>query len=60
LHRGSWNPYLFVNAIAIQENHLDNRESRSLLEQLQQLELEALIRFLEGRIAVAAVDGDED
>ncbi len=50
--QGNWNPYLFINAIAIQESRIGDEEIRSLLEHLQQLELEALIRFLEGRIAV--------
>ncbi|TFE28115.1 hypothetical protein [Cohnella luojiensis] len=48
--QGSWNPYLFLNAIAIQENHVREEESRVFLEHLQQLELEAFMRFLEGRI----------
>lgn len=50
--QGSWNPYLFINAIHIQENHIDETQSRIILEQLQQLELEAFMRFLEGRIDV--------
>jgi hypothetical protein len=52
INQGNWNPYLFINAIAIQESHFGEEETRSLLEHLQQLELEALIRFLESRIAV--------
>jgi hypothetical protein len=47
--QGSWNPYLFINAIAIQENRIDDDDVRSILEQLQLLELVAFIRFLEGR-----------
>ncbi|RED63825.1 hypothetical protein [Cohnella lupini] len=49
--QGSWNPYLFVSAVAILENHIGEDDARSLLEMLQQLELEAFMRFLEGRIA---------
>ncbi|BBI32166.1 hypothetical protein [Cohnella abietis] len=51
--QGSWNPYLFNNAIAIQENRIGGEETRTLLEHLQQLELDAFIRFLEGRIALS-------
>jgi hypothetical protein len=50
--QGNWNPYLFINVVAIQESWIGEDETRSLLEHLQQMELEALIRFLEGRIAV--------
>jgi hypothetical protein len=50
--QGNWNPYLFINAVAIQESWIGEDETRSLLEHLQHLELEALIRFLESRIAV--------
>ncbi|WP_373229113.1 hypothetical protein [Cohnella sp.] len=53
--QGSWNPYLFINAVAIQENRIGDDEVRALLEQLQQLELEAFIRFLEGRITIDTV-----
>lgn len=50
--QGSWNPYLFINAVSIQESRIGDDNVRSLLEQLQQLELEAFIRFLEGRITL--------
>jgi hypothetical protein len=50
--QGSWNPYLFISAIAIQENRIGDDAARALLENIQQLELEAVIRYLEGRIAV--------
>ncbi|TVX98303.1 hypothetical protein [Cohnella terricola] len=50
--QGSWNPYLFVNAVEIQENQVGEDNARYPLEYLQQLELEAVLRFLEGRIAV--------
>ncbi|RKP53932.1 hypothetical protein D7Z26_11090 [Cohnella endophytica] len=49
--QGSWNPYLFIEAIAIQTNHIGEEYTRNLLEWLQQLELEAFMRYLEGRIA---------
>jgi hypothetical protein len=54
--QGNWNPYLFINAVSIQENRYGEDETRGLLEQLQQLELEAMIRFLEGRIAVNSLE----
>lgn len=50
--QGNWNPYLFIHSIAIQESRYGEDETRGLLEQLQQLELDAMIRFLEGRIAL--------
>jgi hypothetical protein len=50
--QGSWNPYLFTNAVAIVENRIGDDAARAVLEQLQQLELEALIRYLEGRISL--------
>lgn len=50
--QGSWNAYLFVNAAAIRQSCVDEQEAGDLLEYLQQLELEAFMRFLEGRIAV--------
>lgn len=49
--QGSWNPYLFIGAIAIQNNQIGEPSSQDVLEQLQQLELESFMRFLEGRIA---------
>jgi hypothetical protein len=54
--QGNWNPYLFIHSVAIQESRHGEDETRGLLEQLQQLELEAMIRFLEGRIAVNSSD----
>ncbi|WP_256760789.1 hypothetical protein [Cohnella sp. WQ 127256] len=50
--QGSWNPYLFINAVAIQENYIDEGHPRGLLEHIQHMELEALMRFIEGRIVV--------
>ncbi|QJD87540.1 hypothetical protein [Cohnella herbarum] len=52
--QGSWNAYLFVNVVAIQQRCVDEQEAGDILEYLQQLELEAFIRFLEGRIAVSS------
>jgi len=49
--QGSWNPYLFVSAVEIQENQIGEENARYPLEYLQQLELESVLRFLEGRIA---------
>ncbi|MCD9024174.1 hypothetical protein [Cohnella silvisoli] len=54
--QGNWNPYLFISAIAIQESRYGEEETRSLLEHIQQLELEALIRFLEGRIGLNSLN----
>ncbi|WP_239614875.1 hypothetical protein [Cohnella mopanensis] len=57
--QGSWNPYLFVNAVAIQQGYVNEEDSLGLLECLQQLELEAFIRFLEGRLAIQDWDAEE-
>lgn len=57
--QGSWNPYLFVNAVAIQLNQIDEEETLGLLEVLQQLELEAFMRFLEGRIAANVREAED-
>ncbi|XID93225.1 hypothetical protein ACF3MZ_01410 [Paenibacillaceae bacterium WGS1546] len=56
--QGSWNPYLFVNAVAIQEARLGEEQAAERLEYVQQLELEAFMRYLEGRIAGIAARGD--
>lgn len=50
--QGSWNPYLFISAIAIQEDRIGDDAARTLLENIQVLELDAVIRYLEGRITV--------
>ncbi|WP_052476179.1 hypothetical protein [Cohnella kolymensis] len=50
--QGSWNPYLFTNVIEIQETRSSDDTARHILEQLQQLELEAMLRYLVGRVAV--------
>lgn len=50
--QGSWNPFLFTNVIEIQETRVGDDPNRDLLEQLQQLELESMLRFLAGRVAV--------
>jgi hypothetical protein len=50
--QGSWNPFLFTNVIEIQETRSSDDSARPILEQLQQLELEAMLRFLVGRVAV--------
>jgi hypothetical protein len=48
--QGSWNPYLFVSAAAMLEYRTEEREARARLEYVQQLELEAAMRFLEGNL----------
>jgi hypothetical protein len=52
--QGSWNPSLFTNTIEIHEMRMNGDDAglRSLLERLQQLELEAMLRFIGGRVAV--------
>lgn len=52
--QGSWNPSLFTNAIEIHETRTngDDPALRTLLERLQQLELDAMLRFAGGRIAL--------
>lgn len=52
-NQGSWNPSLFVSMIEIHETRTnrDDDTVRLLLERLQQLELEAMLRFIGGRIA---------
>lgn len=57
--QGSWNPYLFVNAVAIQEARLGEEEAGEQLAYVQQLELEAFMWYLEGRIAGIAARGDD-
>ncbi|MFD0671551.1 hypothetical protein [Cohnella sp. GCM10027633] len=51
--QGSWNPSLFANAIEIHETTMNGDDAglRELLERLQQLELEAMLRFIGGRVA---------
>lgn len=51
--QGSWNPSLFANTIEIHETRTnrDDEAVRLLLERLQQLELEAMLRYIGGRIA---------
>lgn len=51
--QGSWNPSLFTNAIEIHERTMngDDIDLRTLLERLQQLELEAMLRFIGSRVA---------
>ncbi len=48
--QGSWNPYLFVTAVAMLANRLGDEEAREKLEHVQQLELEAILRYLEGNL----------
>lgn len=52
--QGGWNPSLFTNAIEIHETRTngDDLAIHALLERLQQLELEAMLRFAGGRIAL--------
>jgi len=50
--QGSWNPSLLTNTIEIHESRTnrDNEAVRLLLERLQQLELEAMLRYIGSRI----------
>ncbi|WEK55189.1 MAG: hypothetical protein P0Y55_03740 [Candidatus Cohnella colombiensis] len=54
--QGSWNPSLFINIVEMQETQLGQLETSTLLEQLQQLELEAMLRYLGGRLSINVVD----
>jgi hypothetical protein len=49
--QGVWNPYLFTDAVDILENRIGDEQARTILEHIQQLELEAVIRYLEPRLA---------
>ena len=51
--QGSWNPSLFTNTIEIHETRTNQDEEaiRLLLERLQMLELEAMLRFIGGRVS---------
>lgn len=48
--QGIWNPYLFTDAVAMVADGTGQDESVSLLEELQQHELAAFLRFLESRL----------
>ncbi|MFC5469074.1 hypothetical protein ACFPPD_10095 [Cohnella suwonensis] len=50
--QGNWNPYLFANAVEIHESRVGDDGSEEFLERLQRLELEAFMKYLEGRIAL--------
>jgi len=54
--QGTWNPYLFVSAVAIHESRLGENDAKYKLEHVQQLELEAVMRFLEGNLAALRTD----
>ena len=49
--QGSWNPYLFSGAVAIHESRVDREDSTIWLERGQRLELDAVLRYLEGNLA---------
>lgn len=51
--QGSWNPSLFANTIEIHETRTngDDLDLLSLLERLQMLELDAMLRFVGSRVA---------
>jgi len=51
--QGSWNPSLFANTIEIHETRTnqDDDAIRLVLERLQMLELEAMLRFIGGRLS---------
>ncbi|TJY40993.1 hypothetical protein E5161_14870 [Cohnella pontilimi] len=46
-----WNPYLFTDAVHIVENRIGDDQARTVLEHIQHLELEAVLRYLESRLA---------
>jgi hypothetical protein len=46
--QGEWNAYLFVDAVSMQESGDGDAESRELLERLQHLEWQCLMRYLNG------------
>lgn len=49
---GAWNPYLFVDAVAMQERRVGGEETRAALEEVQHEELMAMIRYLAGRLGL--------
>ncbi|GEM_PF-208883 len=51
-NQGAWNPYLFVDAVAMQERRIGGEETRAALEEVQHEELMALIRHLAGRLGL--------
>jgi len=54
--QGSWNPYLFVAAAAMQAGFIGDDDARDKLEYVQQLELEAALRYLEGNLGALRED----
>ncbi|MDB4868810.1 MAG: hypothetical protein JWR03_3143 [Cohnella sp.] len=48
--QGAWNPYLYTDAVEIVEKRIGDERARAILEMVQQLELEAILRYLEPRL----------
>jgi len=55
--QGEWNPYLFLEAVAIQQSR-GGEETKEVLEQLQLLELRSVVRYLEGHLRQGGREGD--
>ncbi|WP_156922123.1 hypothetical protein [Cohnella thermotolerans] len=56
--QGDWNPYLFAEAVAIQESLVGDDAARAVLESLQLLELEGLVRYINGLLLKEGQGGD--
>ena len=54
--QGSWNPYLLTTAVAMLARLIGDDEARGKLEYVQQLELEAVLRYLEGNLGALRDD----
>jgi hypothetical protein len=48
--QGAWNSYLFCDAVEIVETRIGDDTARAVLETIQQLELEAVMRYLVPRL----------
>lgn len=57
--QGEWNPYLFLEAVAIRQSRDGGEEAKEVLEQLQLLELRSIVRYLEGLLRQEGREGDE-
>lgn len=56
--QGEWNPYLFVETVAMQQSMAREETANELLETIQQLELMSVIRYLDGRLRSEGEGGD--
>lgn len=56
--QGEWNPYLFLEAVAIWQSRGGREETKEVLERLQLLELRSIVRYLEGHLRQGGREGD--